>query len=281
MKVTFAGVRGSTPAPGPEFVRVGGHTSCLAITTIGSVRPTLVLDAGTGIRVVSELCAGEAFRGTVLLTHLHWDHTQGLPFFLAADRDDSEVRVLVPTPPTEDPLALLRRAMSPPHFPIGPEELRGRWSFEAIAPGEHRLESLEVHAEEVAHKGGTTLGFRLGDELGSMAYLPDHLAAAQHRRAAAVNLVRGVDVLLHDAQFLHHEAQRAHEYGHSTVDEAVELAVEAGVGELVLFHHSPARRDDEVHDALEHARALTRGEQLTVSLAVEGRELEPGARPSA
>jgi phosphoribosyl 1,2-cyclic phosphodiesterase len=281
VKVTFAGVRGSTPAPGPEFVRVGGHTSCLAITTIGSVRPTVVLDAGTGIRVVSELFAGEAFRGTVLLTHLHWDHTQGLPFFIAADRDDAEVRVLVPAPPTEDPLDLVRRAMSPPHFPIGPEELRGRWTFGAITPGEHRLEALEVRAEELAHKGGTTLGYRLGDRLGSMAYLPDHVAAAQPRRAAAVDLVRGVDVLVHDAQFLHHEVQRAHEYGHSTVDEAVELAVEASVGELVLFHHSPARCDDEVHDALEHARAIARGEHLTVSLAVEGRELTPGVRSSA
>lgn len=281
MKVTCCGVRGSTPSPGPEFVQIGGHTSCLAVTTTGSDLPTLVLDAGTGIRSVSDLCAGAAFRGTVLLTHLHWDHTQGLPFFTAADRDDAEVRVLVPTPDTEDARALVRRAMSPPHFPIGPEELRGRWSFEAITPGGHRLESLEVQAEEVAHKGGTTLGYRISDRLGSMAYLPDHVAAAQPRRDAAIDLVRGVDVLVHDAQFLHHEAQRAHEYGHSTVDEAVELAVEAGVGELVLFHHSPARRDDEVQDALEYARALTRGEQLTVSLAVEGRELEPGARPSA
>ncbi len=281
MKVTCCGVRGSTPAPGPEFVRVGGHTSCLAVTTIGSVRPALVLDAGTGIRSVSDLCAGAAFRGTVLLTHLHWDHTQGLPFFAAADRDDAEVRVLVPAPPPEDPFTLVRRAMSPPHFPIGPEDLRGRWSFDAIAPGEHRLESLEVQAEEVVHKGGTTLGYRISDRVGSMAYLPDHVAAAQPRRAAAVDLVRGVDVLVHDAQFLHHEAQRAHEYGHSTVDEAVELAVEAGVGELVLFHHSPARRDDEVHDALAHARSLALGERLTVSLAVEGRVLTPGVGSSA
>ncbi len=278
MKVRCCGVRGSTPAPGAAFVRVGGHTSCLAVTAAGGDRPTLVLDAGTGIRSVSELCAGDAFRGTILLTHLHWDHTQGLPFFSAADRDDAQVRLLMPIASTDDPVDVLRRVMSPPHFPVGPDALRGRWSIGAVSPGEHTLESFEVRAVEVTHKGGITLGYRVSDAGGSLAYLPDHLAAQQPRRDAAIELVRGVDVLVHDAQFLLHEARTAHEYGHSTVDETVELAVEAGVGELVLFHHSPARTDDEVHDALAHATTLADGTPLAVSLAIEGRELEPGVR---
>lgn len=280
MRVRCCGVRGSTPAPGRGFVHVGGQTSCLAVTPSGSDRPTLVLDAGTGIRSVTELLGGEAFRGTILLTHLHWDHTQGLPFFTAADRDDAAVRLLMPTVAAQDPLTLLGRAMSPPHFPIGPEQLRGHWSFGSIGVGDHRIEGIRTRAAEVLHKGGPTLGYRLVDEQGSLAYLPDHVAAPHAGRAAAIDLVRGVDVLVHDAQFLEHEAETAHAYGHSTVDEAVELALEAAVGELVLFHHAPTRLDHEVHDALTHARSLAVGHPLSVSLAVEGRELEPGASPA-
>ena len=129
MRLTFCGVRGSTPAPGAEFVRYGGHTSCVAVTHDGAAAPTLILDAGTGVRRVTALLAGQPFTGTILLTHLHWDHVQGLPFFRAGDRDDARVTLLLPD--QQDGTGaeeVLARAMSPPHFPIRPSELRGRWS---------------------------------------------------------------------------------------------------------------------------------------------------------
>jgi phosphoribosyl 1,2-cyclic phosphodiesterase len=277
MRVRCCGVRGSTPAPGAEFTRTGGHTSCLAVTPSGLDRPSLILDAGTGIRTVTALWDDDAFRGTILLTHLHWDHTQGLPFFGAGDRDDAVVHLLLPPVGSEDPFQSLARAMSPPHFPIGPEGLRGRWSFATIEEGDHRIESIDVRAVEVTHKGGTTFGYRLADGLGSIAYLPDHVAAHQPRRAAAIDLVRGVDVLVHDAQFLQREAALADAYGHSTVDDAVDLSLEAEVSELVLFHHSPARTDVQVDALLSEARARAAGTGLTISVGVEGRELVPGS----
>lgn len=272
MKVRFCGVRGSTPAPGPEFTRVGGHTSSLAVTPLGSDRPRLLLDAGTGIRTVSALLGGHAFVGTVLLTHLHWDHTQGLPFFGAADREDADVRLLLPCD-GDDPAATLARAMSPPHFPIGPASLRGRWSFETIAEGAHELESIAVQAAEVSHKGGRTFGYRVSDATGSLAYLPDHLASDPGGRAVALDLADGADVLVHDAQFVASESVLAHDFGHSTVDEAVELAVAAGVGELVLFHHAPGRTDETV----EEIAAAWQCAPIPVTVAVEGREIVPGA----
>jgi ribonuclease BN (tRNA processing enzyme) len=247
------------------------------VTPGGRERPSLLLDAGTGIRTVTPLWGEDAFRGTILLTHLHWDHTQGLPFFGAGDRDDSDVLVLVPPVGSEEPAHALSRAMSPPHFPIGPDGLRGRWSFSTIEEGDHQLESVDVRAAEVAHKGGTTFGYRLSDDLGSLAYLPDHVAADQPRRPAAIDLVHGVDVLVHDAQFVHREAALADAYGHSTVDDAVDLALEAGVGELVLFHHSPTRTDDQLDEVVAEARSQAVGTDLTISLGVEGRELAPGA----
>lgn len=272
MRVRFCGVRGSTPAPGHEFARVGGHTSSLAVTPDGSDRPRLLLDAGTGIRTVSELLEGEPFVGTVLLTHLHWDHTQGLPFFVAADRDDAEVRVLLPSN-GDDVSSTFARVMSPPHFPIGPDGLRGQWWFEAIEEGCHDLETISVRAAQITHKGGRTFGYRLADATGTLAYLPDHVASAPGRRGVALGLAAGVDVLVHDAQFVTSESGLAHDFGHSTVDEAVEFALEAGVGELVLFHHAPGRTDTAIDDLV---RAWLGG-PVTVTVAFEGREVTPGS----
>lgn len=270
MKVQFLGVRGSTPAPGAEFVGVGGNTSCVAVWPDRRPRPRLVLDAGTGIRSVSALLGGEAFVGTILLSHLHWDHVQGLPFFVAADRDDARVQLLLPDG-GEDAATSLGRAMSPPHFPIGPDGLRGRWTFATVEPGDHVIEGIHVTAREVPHKGGRTFGYRLEDALGSLAYVPDHLpAAAGAARDGVVELVRGVDVLIHDAQFLDDESCVADEFAHSTLTQALWLADEASVGELWLFHHAPDRTDAE----LDEIRRVAAGRLPCVRLAVEGGSVE-------
>jgi phosphoribosyl 1,2-cyclic phosphodiesterase len=273
VRATFCGVRGSTPAPGPEFVRVGGHTSCVALSA-GSGddgAPTLLLDAGTGIRRVPALLGGGPFRGTILLTHLHWDHVQGLPFFPAGDRDDAEVTLLMPA--QGDALAVLSRAMSPPHFPITPDGLRGDWTFAGLEPGVHEIEGFRVTAAEVPHKGGRTFGYRVSHGGASLAYLPDHgprgcgegpdgLGA---RHAAALTLAGDVDVLIHGAQFTLAEQAMAADFGHATVDYAVALATEAGARRLVLFHHAPARTDDQV-DAI--AQSLVAA-PLPITVATE------------
>ena len=115
------GVRGSTPAPGPDFVRYGGHTSCVAITAVGGSVPTLVLDAGTGLRSLTSLLDGAAFDGSIVLSHLHWDHVQGLPFFGAGDRDGARVDLYIPAQDDRSGRDLLARSFSPPSFPITPE----------------------------------------------------------------------------------------------------------------------------------------------------------------
>lgn len=255
VRAIFCGVRGSTPAPGPEFVRTGGHTSCLVLVR-GDEAPRLVLDAGTGIRRVTDLLGGRAFAGTVVLTHLHWDHVQGLPFFAAGDRDDASVVVAAPAPaPAEGDLeAVLAGSMAPPHFPIAPSGLRGRWSFAGWEPGTHEVEGFEVLAREVPHKGGRTFGYRVTAGGRSLAYLPDHDPRAcgegpdghGARHEAALALAAGVDVLVHGAPFTVDQRDLATDYGHATVDYAVALAAEAGAGRLVLTHHAPGRTDDEV-----------------------------------
>lgn len=253
MKAVLCGVRGSTASPGPEFARTGGHTSCVAVAHDGEP-PTLLLDAGTGIRRVTHLLDGGPFRGAILLTHLHWDHTQGLPFFAAGDRDDAIVDLYMPA--QGDATAVLARAMSPPHFPISPEGLRGRWRIEGLEEGLHELGGFHVTAREIPHKGGRTFGYRLDDGRSTLAYLPDHGPIALGPgpdghgpyHEAAVALADGVDVLVHDAQFMASELEAFAGFGHSTVDYAIGLAQHAGARTLVLFHHSPSRTDD----ALDH-----------------------------
>lgn len=249
MRAELLGVRGSTPAPGPEFVRYGGHTSCVALTPDGGAVPTLVLDAGTGLRLLSTRLAGRPFAGSILLSHLHWDHMMGLPFFAAGDRDDARVDVLLPAQDGATARDLLAQALAPPAFPITPEGLRGQWSFDLVQHGDDRqVEGFRVQAASAEHKGGATLAFRVSDASGSLAYLPDHLPGAGVSSALRT-LLHGVDVLLHDAQFLEPERATALDYGHAIVDEALVIARECEVGSLVLFHHGPERTDDAL-DAL-------------------------------
>lgn len=208
----------------------------------GASVPSLVLDAGTGLRDLPTLLCGHAFRGSVVLTHLHWDHVQGLPFTPAVDRMDARVNLRLPAAPGASPVELLSRLMSPPLFPIGPEGLQGTWSVTASSSG--LVEGFSLTVAEIRHKGGLTHGIRVERGGRSFAYLPDH-QALPHDPAAA-ELVSGVDVLLHDAQFLSVERRVADAYGHSTIIDALEFAETCDVGQLVLLHHAPTRTDDQL-----------------------------------
>jgi len=254
VRVHVCGVRGSTPAPGAEFVRYGGHTSSLALAHDGRP-PSLLLDAGTGIRRVTGLLEGAPFAGSILLGHLHWDHTQGLPFFAAGDRPDACTSLFLPA--QGDPVEVLSRCMSPPHFPIPPTSLRGRWRFEGLEPGTADVEGFSVLALEIPHKGGRTFGYRVSDGRSSLAYLSDHNpvslgpgpAGLGPHHEAALRLAEGVDLLVHDAQHTAEELEAKAAFGHSAAEYAVSLGEAAGARRVLLFHHDPARTDEQL-DAL-------------------------------
>jgi phosphoribosyl 1,2-cyclic phosphodiesterase len=258
VRLHFCGIRGSTPAPGAEFVRYGGHTSCVAIAGDGDAVPALILDAGTGLRDVTPLLDGRPFAGTILLSHLHWDHVHGLPFFRGGDTDGARVLLLLPDQQDgECAEAVLARGMSPPHFPIRPGDLRGAWTFGTLSPGRHVASGFTIDTREVPHKGGRTFGYRISDGRSVMAYIPDHCPTnlgpgpdgwgAYH--PAAVELAAGADVLVHDASLLPQELAAQASFGHAAADYAVGLAVAAGARQVALFHHRHDRTDDEL-DAL-------------------------------
>ena len=254
MRVHLCGVRGSTPAPGADFLRYGGHTSCVAIAH-DAARPTLVLDAGTGLRQVTPLLGRQPFDGTILLTHLHWDHVHGLPFFTGGDCEGSRVSLLLPE--QEDGASAeqaLAKGMSPPHFPIGPGQLRGAWTFDTVAPGQLKAEGFTIEARAIPHKGGATLGYRVSDGSSVIAYLPDHCPTALgpgpegwgEYHAAALELASGADVLLHDAFLLADEVPAEASFGHAAAEYAVGLGARAGARQVALAHHKPDRTDADL-----------------------------------
>jgi phosphoribosyl 1,2-cyclic phosphodiesterase len=275
VRLYLCGVRGSTPAPGADFLRYGGHTSCVAIAADGAARPALVLDAGTGLRQVTPLLGGRPFDGTILLTHLHWDHVHGLPFFTGGDRDDARVTLLLPEQDdgasAEEALA---RGMSPPHFPIPPGGLRGAWTFGTVAAGPLLAEGFTIEARAIPHKGGATLGYRVSDGSATIAYMPDHCPTALgpgpdgwgEYHQAALELASGVDVLLHDGFLLAGEVAAEAFFGHAAVDYAIGLGERAGARRVMLTHHKPGRTDEQ----LDRIAACVAGSSATVSVAAEG-----------
>jgi phosphoribosyl 1,2-cyclic phosphodiesterase len=274
----FCGVRGSTPAPGADFIRYGGNTSCVAISHDRDDAPALVLDAGTGLARLTRALDGRPFRGSILLGHMHWDHTHGLPFFQGGDNPDAQVDLYIPKQGDEGAEALLAHALSPPHFPIVPSQLRGAWRFLDLDAGDHEIQGFSVAARDIPHPGGRTFGYRVSDGRATIAYLSDHWPISLGKgpggvgeyHESALELAAGVDVLIHDSQYTAGEFGERWMFGHSAIDYAVELTRRAKAKHLVLFHHDPPRTDDQL-DAI--VSDLAAGD-VPVTAAAEGMTLD-------
>jgi len=268
MQVTFHGVRGSTPAVGAETSRYGGNTACVSIDAAGC--PPIVIDLGTGIRNYGATVKG-AFEGILLLTHLHWDHIQGLPFFAPLLSPLANARLIGPPQPGEGSLRdVLARVVRPPFFPVALKDLCVGVSIEELDRGQIQAGSASITAARVDHPGPTN-AYRVDHDGVSVAYVSDHQQPVDGAISAELlRLVDGVDLLIHDAQYTDDEFVDKSDWGHSTVGFAVEVALAAGVGTLALFHHDPSRDDDGVDELLGLAQAMVEAEDLTVIAASEG-----------
>jgi len=271
INVTFHGVRGSTPAPGPATVHYGGHTACVALEVPG--QEPIVLDLGTGLRSwAATLDPEEPLRAKALLTHLHLDHVQGLPFFEPLERAGASLDVYGPSPAEGTIAKVLGELFRPPWVPEPPAGVR----FYDCADEELSLGGAKVWARTVPHKGPTN-GYRVEWEGVSIAYVSDHQAppALDTVPEPVLELADGVDLLVHDGQYTAAEWECKGGWGHSTVDYAVLVARQAGARRLALFHHDPARSDDDLDRLLDGARrtaerlgvdeVLVAAEGLTVS----------------
>jgi len=256
----------------------------------------VILDAGTGIRELGRALMGGATgngdgRGSVaadiFLTHAHWDHIQGIPFFAPIFQAGNHFTIWGSKALETSIDRVIRDQMSPVVFPVSFEELSARIDFREIAEERCVGNGYEVTAFAVQHPGGA-LGYRFAglhdrdSNARSFVYISDNELAAHETyksradwRDRLVGFVRGATLLVHDATYTTEEYERHRGWGHSTFEDAVALALDAGVEELVLFHHRPERTDDEVDRCLEAARALvkSRGGTLRVRAAAEGMTL--------
>lgn len=250
LSVTFHGVRGSTPCNDPRTAKYGGNTSCVSVASQGN--RTLLLDLGTGLRYFGrDHMAGKTgpLDAVALVTHMHWDHIQGLPFFGPILQDGAHLEIYGPRQSDGHSfVSALSAAFSQPTFPVGLHDLRGKFEFHDLDDCDFSVDGYRIHSRSVPHIG-PTLGYRI--ELGSVsiAYISDHqqpIDGSMEVSDAVLELARGVDLLIHDAQYTDAEFAVKGHWGHCTQRYAVHVACRAGAKRLALYHHDPDRTDDEL-----------------------------------
>ncbi len=277
-QITFHGVRGSTPCHDERSARYGGNTSCVAVSVPG--QEPILLDLGTGLRYFGNAWpSAKPFRGTCLLSHLHWDHVQGLPFFTPILLDGGQLDIFTPQQDDGRSVAdVLDATICPPLFPVRISDLPGSVSFHEIADDVFAIGEVSVMSRLVPHVG-PTCGYRLDWNGASVTYLSDHRQPGVDNyevAQGALDLCRDVDVLIHDAQYLRDEFALKSTWGHCTVDYAIRVAEQAGARKLVLFHHDPTRGDDEIDAMLLEAQAKGRSVGIEVVAAYEGMTIAVG-----
>src|SRR3954468_3737383 len=279
MRVTFHGVRGSVPAPGPQTSRYGGNTSCVEVRL--SDDSTLALDAGTGLRELGKKLVREGRASPVhlFLSHTHWDHVMGLPFF--APLYDKNNHLLVYPLANEAQERFQRNIFDDIHFPVSVNDIPSKVEFARPEGDVWQVGSARVRRIQLNHPGGAQ-GFRIDDDDGSsMAYLTDNEMNAARPVITVDELARfsdGVNLLIHDAQYVPSDMPHKRGFGHSLVEDVLKLGEYARPKDLVLFHHDPDRSDDALDRIGLEAKAWLAGHAKDVGLLVahEGLAVELG-----
>lgn len=280
LNISFYGVRGSTPCSCSSTREIGGNTACVVIEPEGE--PPIVLDLGTGLRYYGEELEAKgvsAFVGTALLTHLHWDHVQGIPFFKPLLDPQSNLRLIGPPQAGSTLAEEVGSFVKPPLFPVHLDVLPGCVEFvESDTPQSIEAGSCTITAAAVPHCGATN-GYRIQNSIGSVAYISDHQQPPDGSFAVAdevVELCRDVDVLIHDAQYSAEEFAGRIDWGHSTPEYALEVARASGAKRLVLFHHDPSHSDEWVRRTEADIAAQAAADGIEVIAAYEGLRLRSG-----
>jgi phosphoribosyl 1,2-cyclic phosphodiesterase len=295
MRLRFWGTRGSIAAPGPGTNHFGGNTSCIELTT--DTGDHVVLDCGTGARLLGNQLIADAtgpISADILLTHTHWDHIQGFPFFAPLFMPGNHFAVYGPEKCHLSLHDVLSGQMEHHYFPVELDQLAARITYQDLTEGTHAISGLKVSAQHMNHPS-PTLGYRIESQGHSVLYLSDHEPYAEgvwregaeagrlesiqepgDRRHA--ELMKDADVLIHEAQYTPEEYPAKRNWGHSTYAYVVELAAAAGVRRLFLTHHDPAHDDALVAEIEKRAQRLAQelGSGMEVACAYEGCQIEVG-----
>lgn len=268
------------PSPGPATTEFGGNTSCLEVLTAEGAR--YIFDAGSGIRALGDGIG--VLEADLFLSHFHWDHIQGLPFFRPLYNPESRLRIHGAKQGELDIQTLIAAQMGPVYFPIPFDAVSADLRFHHLNAEPWHASDVCVRSIQVRHPG-FTCGFRIESQSGSAAFIPDNEIAGgihpldqKRTYAALIEFLDSVDLLVHDAMFTDAEYARYEGWGHSTFSQAIQLAHDAGAKKLLLFHHAPERTDAELTRILEELRndLARRGSRLEIDLATEGAQLLVG-----
>lgn len=270
MYVRFWGVRGSTPTPQMENMRYGGNTSCVEVRVNGQL---FVFDCGTGFRNLGKHLAREQthpLQAHIFITHFHWDHIQGIPFFSPLYEGPDNEFVFHASSRTRTLQRALEEQMADPYFPVNMTEMAARRRFCDLSEGRMELGGCRIHSRWLNHPQGC-LGFRLEAPQGVLVYATDNEPGDAAFDRAVRELAAGADVLIYDAQYLPEEYEaRRRGWGHSHWREAVNVVMESGARELILFHHDPDH-DDQCLDSIV---ADARNYFPSVRAAAEGMQIQ-------
>jgi phosphoribosyl 1,2-cyclic phosphodiesterase len=301
MKVRFWGVRGSIPVPGATTNRYGGNTSCVEVRPGGG--PLIVIDAGTGIRRLGKALLHSEFgegKGAahLLISHTHWDHIQGLPFFAPLYVPGNDVRIYALQRDDTHLRAVFRCVTDEPYFSVPFDSVQAAVSFcELTDTTRFQIDGVHVQCTRLNHPW-IAIAYRLESDGASVCYVSDtapfrnillehefvrqppplgeplppaHVAKLVAMREGVVSLCRNADVVIYDTMFTQEEYALRPHWGHSSPEDAIEIIREAGARKLVLFHHDPTRTDDQVDEQLARYRAAN--PDLAIDAAFEGLEL--------
>jgi phosphoribosyl 1,2-cyclic phosphodiesterase len=278
MRIQVLGSRGSIATPGPSTARYGGNTSCVRVETADG--GTLILDAGTGLRVLGTMLGPDAGRIDLLLTHLHVDHLEGLGFFAPIWSPSTELHIWGPSSPVTTLEERIATYFSPPLFPVHLSDVPATVICHDAPRERWTIGTVTISAEPILHPG-PTVGYRLEEDGRVLAYITDHepslgsdLEALATEWISGAGLAFGADLLIHDCQYTEDEYPSRVGWGHPSVGHVATFARKTKVDRVLLFHHDPAHTDADVDAMVERARSLLEVDGDRCDGAREGAEID-------
>ncbi|HCC47022.1 MAG TPA: MBL fold metallo-hydrolase [Elusimicrobia bacterium] len=278
MKIKFWGARGSIPVSGKNYIKYGGCTTCVEIRSRKD--ELIIVDAGSGIRLLGkELLKNSHTNFNMLFTHSHWDHVLGFPFFAPIYNKKTRIKIMGCSFSSDPVREIIAKTMQPPGFPVKFEEIEARFEFGSLCETGCSSGGMKVLPIELSHPNNG-LGYKFTEGGRSFAFLTDNELGFIHpggkTPAEYEAFSRGADLLVHDADYTPEEYPRRKTWGHSTWEQALDLALKAQVGALGLFHHNQDRYDREVDKIVAECsrRARRAGSRLKCFAVKEGQEVK-------